>query len=122
VDAIAEALPTTTASRAILAEFLNTRQSSVWFLRIKAVRVARLLTVLLLLLLPAAVQAQFLCTTNDGTITITGYTGPGGAVDIPNSINGLPVISIGNGAFFNRTGLTGITSIGLRRYSWRCGT
>ena len=34
-------------------------------------------------------------TTNNGTITITGYTGPGGAVTIPGTINGLPVTSIG---------------------------
>jgi hypothetical protein len=31
-------------------------------------------------LLPAGVQAQFTCTTNaDNTLTITGYTGSGGA-------------------------------------------
>ena len=35
-------------------------------------------------------------TTNNGTITITGYTGPGGAVTIPGTINGLPVTSIGD--------------------------
>ena len=34
---------------------------------------------------------------NDGTITITGYTGPGGRVIIPDAINGLAVTSIGNG-------------------------
>src|SRR5262245_32434219 len=45
-----------------------------------------LLLLLLLLTLPAAVQAQFNYTTNDGTITITGYTGPGGAVVIPDTI------------------------------------
>jgi hypothetical protein len=32
--------------------------------------------------------------TND-TVTITGYTGPGGAVTIPATINGLPVTQIG---------------------------
>src|ERR1019366_359508 len=40
---------------------------------------------LLLLALPAAVQAQFTYTTNNGTITITGYTGTGGAVTIPDT-------------------------------------
>ena len=54
---------------------------------------------LLLLTLPAVVQAQFNYTTNNGTITITGYTGPGGAVAIPDTINGLPVTSIGDYAF-----------------------
>ncbi len=44
----------------------------------------RLLPALLLLLaLPEAVQAQFTFTTNNGAITITGYTGPGGDVTIP---------------------------------------
>jgi nicotinamide mononucleotide (NMN) deamidase PncC len=37
------------------------------------------LLLLLLLTLPAVVQAQFTFTTNNGAITITGYTGPGGA-------------------------------------------
>jgi hypothetical protein len=40
----------------------------------------RLLAVMLLLAFPVAVQAQFTFTTNSGAITITGYTGPGGAV------------------------------------------
>ena len=50
----------------------------------------KLLPLLLLLALPAAVQAQYTDTTNNGTITITGYTGSGGAVTIPDTINGLP--------------------------------
>ena len=37
--------------------------------------VTSLLPLLLLLTLPAVVQAQFNYTTNNGTITITGYTG-----------------------------------------------
>jgi len=56
---------------------------------------------LLFLALPAVVQAQFTCTTNNGTITITKYTGSAGAVFIPGTINGLPVTSIGNRAFFD---------------------
>ena len=58
-----------------------------------------LLLLLLLLALPAVVQAQFTYTTTNGTITITGYTGPGGWVTIPSTINGLPVTSIGDYAF-----------------------
>ena len=51
---------------------------------------------LLLLLLPTVTQAQdFTYTTNNGTITITGYIGPGGVVTIPETINDLPVTSIG---------------------------
>jgi hypothetical protein len=63
----------------------------------------------LLLALPAAVQAQFAHTTNGNTITITGYAGPGGAIIIPGTINGLPVTRIGDYAFFDRTSLTGVT-------------
>src|SRR5258705_489924 len=71
----------------------------------------KLLPVLLLLLLtlPAVVQAQFNYMTDNGTITITGYTGPGGAVTIPDTINGLPVTSIGDVAFLQRTNLTSVT-------------
>jgi hypothetical protein len=74
--------------------------------------------VLLLWAWPAVVQAQFIYTTNSGTITITGYTGSGGAVTIPAIITGLPVTSIGDYAFYEFTSLTsvtignGVTSIG----------
>ena len=46
-------------------------------------RINVLLPLLLLLTLPSAVQAQFTFTTNNGTITIKGYTGLGGDVIIP---------------------------------------
>jgi hypothetical protein len=64
---------------------------------------------LLLLALPAVVQAQFQYTITNGTITITGYTGPGGAVTIPSVINGYPVTSIGDSAFYNCRTLTSVT-------------
>jgi hypothetical protein len=69
----------------------------------------RILPLLLLLALPAAVQAQFNYTTNNGSITITRYTGPGGDVTIPDTINDLPVTSIGGAAFEDCYGLTSIT-------------
>ena len=50
-------------------------------------------------MLPAVVQAQFTFTTNNGAITITGYTGPGGNVTIPDTTNGYPVTSIGSVRF-----------------------
>jgi hypothetical protein len=50
--------------------------------------------------LATSVQAQFTYTTNNGAITITGYTGSGGAVTIPNVIDGLPVTDIGTNAFY----------------------
>ena len=60
--------------------------------------VKRLLSlVLLLLMLPAVVQARFNFTTNNGTITITKYTGTGGDVTIPDTTNGLPFTSVAYG-------------------------
>ena len=59
-------------------------------------------------LLPhAVVQAQFTFTTNNGAITITGYTGTNGDVIIPDTINGSPVTTIGG--FYSTTSLTNIT-------------
>jgi hypothetical protein len=52
--------------------------------------------------------SQFNYTAYSGTISITGYTGPGGAVTIPFVINGLPVTSIGQGAFFSYSSLTSV--------------
>ena len=52
---------------------------------------------------------DFLYMYNNGTITITGYTGSGGDVTIPDTINGLPVTSIGDWAFRNCTSLTNVT-------------
>ncbi len=63
----------------------------------------------LLLTFPGLVHAQFTTTTNDGAVTITGYTGGDGAVTIPSSIDGHPVIAIGTDAFE----LTGIASINI---------
>lgn len=53
--------------------------------------------------------SQFICITNNGTITITGYAGSLVAADIPNTINGLPVTSIGTNAFYNCTNLVRVT-------------
>ena len=63
---------------------------------------------LFLLFLPAVVQAQFTLTTNGNSITIIGYTGPGGAVVIPNTTNGYAVASIGGYAFAYCASLTRI--------------
>ena len=65
---------------------------------------------LLLLVLSAAVPAQdFLCLTNGGSITITGYLGPGGDVTIPDTMDGLPVTSVGDLAFYKCSSLTSVT-------------
>jgi hypothetical protein len=82
----------------------------------------RYITMLLWLTLPAVLQAQFTYITNNGAITITGYTGPGGDVVIPSSTNGCPVTSIGDSAFRWCTSLTSVTipnsvtSIGYRAF------
>ena len=61
-----------------------------------------------------AAGQDFNFTTNTGSVTITRYTGPGGAVSIPPVINGLTVTSIGDSAFgfsYNVTNITIPTTI-----------
>ena len=74
-------------------------------------RVIQWLPLLFLLALPAVVKGQdYTYTTNaDNTITITGYTGPGGDVIIPETINGLLVTCIGDDAFEHCTSLASVT-------------
>ena len=55
------------------------------------------------------VDQDYAYTTNNGTITITGYTGLGGTVIIPGKINTLPVVSIGDNAFYSCTKLVSVT-------------
>jgi hypothetical protein len=68
---------------------------------------------LLLLAIPAAVHAgDFNYTTNSpdtNTVTITGYTGPNGAVAIPAIIGGKTVTAIGNYAFYFNSRPTSVT-------------
>ncbi len=86
-------------------------------------RAARWLSLLLLLTLPVAGWAQYDYVTNNGKITITGYTDFGGAAIIPGTIDGRVVTSIGDGAFAGSSGLTSvvlpgsIASIGFNAFS-----
>ncbi|HOC55664.1 MAG TPA: leucine-rich repeat protein [Verrucomicrobiota bacterium] len=91
-------------------------------------KTARTLAVLLFLCLPpSTVQAQvcFSYVTNAGTITITRGCGCSGALTIPDTIDGLPVTGIADGAFFFCGGLTprsitipdSVTSIGARAFA-----
>ncbi|MEI6605818.1 MAG: leucine-rich repeat domain-containing protein [Verrucomicrobiota bacterium] len=60
----------------------------------------------------------YTCLAYGGCVTISNYTGSGGAVSIPRTINGLPVTAIGDYTFFGCASLTsvtfsdGVTSIG----------
>jgi len=68
------------------------------------------LALFLLLALPIVMQAQdYTCTTNNGALTINHYTGAGGVVVIPDTINALPVTRIEGLAFFRNPSLTSIS-------------
>lgn len=71
---------------------------------------AKPLLILLFLTPIVTAQAQFTFTTNtDGSLNIEEYTGSGGPLVIPNTTNGLPITSIGDAAFFNKSTLTSVT-------------
>ena len=84
-----------------------------------------LLLALLVLALAGTAKAQFSYAYNNGALTLTGYTGPGGAVSIPD-VDGL-VTSIGMGAFMNCASLTSIgipgsvTNIGADAFAYCSG-
>lgn len=77
--------------------------------------------IFLLLAFPIVGQAEdYTYTTNNGTITITSYTGAGGAVTIPAEIDGLLVTSIGSNTFANCTSLTSVTiPASITNIAWR---
>ena len=54
---------------------------------------------------------DFTYATNNGAITITGYTGAGGAVTIPDAITGLPVTSILGFAYGQQPQWVNVTNI-----------
>ena len=67
-------------------------------------------TILLLLLRSSEVRSQdFTYATNNGTVAITRYIGPGGAVTIPGTVGSLPVTGIGAEAFLSSTIVTSVT-------------
>ena len=74
---------------------------------------------------PAAVQAQFILATNNGTIAIVRYTGSDDAVTIPDTTNGLPITGIEEAAFFDCSSLTNVTIgtnvtiVGVEAF-WHC--
>jgi BspA type Leucine rich repeat region (6 copies) len=67
-----------------------------------------LLPLMLLLALPRDTHAQFTFTTNNGALTITGYSGNATTLVIPGATNGYPITGIGAGAFLRRSSLTNV--------------
>jgi hypothetical protein len=63
----------------------------------------------LMLVSPLTLQAQFNYTTDNGAVTITKYTGSGGAVVLPPFIDNLPIGGIARYAFDGCAGLKSIT-------------
>jgi len=55
-------------------------------------------------------SAPFFYTNNASGVSITGYNGNGGTIQIPNAISNRPVITIADGAF---SGLTSLTNISI---------
>src|ERR1017187_3193785 len=93
----------------------STTNSNTLSRRARTACAARLLPLILLLTASAVAQAQdddYAYTATNGTITITVYIGYGGDVTIPDTIDGLPVTSIGDEAFsayyWDRAGLTSV--------------
>lgn len=70
-----------------------------------------LIALIFLFTLSPVAKAQLLYTTNNGAITITGYSGPRGAVVIPSAINGYPVTTIAPWAFWVYLGDSTLTSV-----------
>jgi hypothetical protein len=104
------------------AEFVFTICAAVVLAGANVVRgTIRTVLALLLLAIPALVQAQivgsgdgynYISNVSDtNTITVTGYFGPAGAINIPTNINGLTVSSIGNGGTNDVFAGTGVTIV-----------
>ena len=55
--------------------------------------------------LVSSVAENFTYTEENGEITITGYEGEATVLEIPDSINGMPVVAIGENAFANTEGI-----------------
>jgi hypothetical protein len=56
----------------------------------------------------ARTSGDYTYMTCDSKATLTGYTGPGGALTLPGTVNGLAVTAVGYRAFYNRTDITSV--------------
>ncbi len=54
-------------------------------------------------------ETEFQYTVDDTGATVTGYTGQGGAVEIPSMLGGKPVVAIGDNAFNGNETITSVT-------------
>lgn len=54
-------------------------------------------------------SAQLTCVTNNGAITITGFTGSSPSITIPATTNGYPVTTIGSAAFAGKSSLAEVS-------------
>jgi uncharacterized repeat protein (TIGR02543 family) len=72
-----------------------------------------LVIVLLLCILPAVVlmevSGDYEYSVVNGNATITGYTGAGGDITLPDTLNGFTVTAIGSNVFKDRPYITGVT-------------
>jgi len=88
-------------------------------------KMTKWLPLLLLLALPAMVQAQFTYWVYGGAATVTGWTGSPTVLNVPSTENGHPVTSIQYDAFFDCYSLNtititnSVTSIGFQAF-YRC--
>ena len=57
----------------------------------------------------AFTDGDYTYSVSGGNATITGYTGPGGAITIPATLGTFPVVAIGDYAFSENTTLTSVT-------------
>jgi hypothetical protein len=70
---------------------------------------ANILVAVMMFALSDLVRAQFLFTTNNGAITITGCSGNPVTLTVPSSTNGYPITTIGGAAFNSLSKLTTVT-------------
>ncbi|MGZ5545891.1 MAG: hypothetical protein ACXWIU_14590, partial [Limisphaerales bacterium] len=70
-------------------------------------RATKLWILLIALSFPFVASAQLHFTTNNGVITITGYSITNKNVTVPSVINGYSVATIGNNAFY----FSGVTNV-----------